>query len=43
MDFFAPARHLYLKFGFTPCDPFGSYRADPNSVFFTKTIGDPDA
>ncbi|MCP5282896.1 MAG: GNAT family N-acetyltransferase [Rhodoferax sp.] len=33
MPFFAPARALYAAHGFVPCAPFGSYRADPNSVF----------
>lgn len=39
MPFFAPARALYLKFGFEPCGPFADYRPDPNSAFFTKTLG----
>jgi putative acetyltransferase len=38
MDFFAPARALYQRFGFTPCDPFGAYREDQNSMFFTKIL-----
>lgn len=33
MPFFAPARALYAAHGFVACAPFGSYRADPNSVF----------
>ncbi|KAA5829572.1 GNAT family N-acetyltransferase [Saccharopolyspora hirsuta] len=37
-DFFAPARHLYAKHGFTPCEPFADYRPDPNSVFLTKQL-----
>jgi len=39
MDFFAPARQLYQGFGFTPCEPFGSYIEDPNSVFMTRLPG----
>lgn len=35
MDFFAPARRLYERFGFTACAPFAGYRADPHSVFMT--------
>jgi putative acetyltransferase len=35
MDYFAPARALYARHGFRECDPFGDYRCDPNSVFFT--------
>lgn len=37
-DFFAPARRLYEKFGFTYCEPFGDYRPDPHSVFMTRTL-----
>lgn len=33
MAFFEPARNLYLKHGFTYCEPFASYIEDPNSVF----------
>lgn len=40
MDYFAPARNLYLSFGFSLCAPFGSYREDPNSVFMTKQLTD---
>lgn len=36
--FFAPARRLYAKFGFTECPPFGDYTADPHSVFMTRGI-----
>ena len=38
MDFFAPARALYAKAGFLHCAPFGTYRADPNSVFMVKQL-----
>jgi putative acetyltransferase len=34
-DFFAPARRLYARHGFTPCEPFADYVPDPNSVFMT--------
>lgn len=30
---FEPAHSLYRSRGFTRCGPFGSYRADPHSVF----------
>ena len=33
MEFFAPARRLYERNGFTYCAPFGGYSNDPNSVF----------
>ncbi|MCC3278399.1 GNAT family N-acetyltransferase [Arthrobacter sp. zg-Y40] len=32
-DFFAPARRLYARHGFTDCPPFGSYTEDPHSTF----------
>ncbi|TQM96681.1 putative acetyltransferase [Ornithinimicrobium humiphilum] len=38
MGFFAPARALYRKAGFTDCSPFGTYREDPHSVFLTKEL-----
>ncbi|MFD3507082.1 GNAT family N-acetyltransferase [Nocardia sp. NPDC058666] len=37
-DLFAPARRLYLRHGFTECGPFGSYRLDPLSQFFTLDL-----
>ena len=42
---FRPAQTLYQRFGFICCGPFGSYRADPNSVFMTLRLAtrlDPD-
>ncbi|GIU53902.1 GNAT family N-acetyltransferase [Shewanella sp. KT0246] len=38
MDFFAPARRLYARHGFTECGPFADYEADPNSVFMTRSL-----
>ena len=38
MDFFAPARGLYVKFGFKKCDPFADYIEDPNSVYMTREL-----
>jgi putative acetyltransferase len=38
MDAFAPARALYVSFGFTICGPFASYSPDPNTVFMTRTL-----
>ncbi|WP_406637781.1 GNAT family N-acetyltransferase [Amycolatopsis sp. WGS_07] len=38
MEFFAPARALYARAGFTPCAPFGSYRDDPNSTYLSRRI-----
>ena len=37
--YFAPARALYARHGFTECAPFGEYREDPNSVFMTVVLG----
>ncbi|NJM29199.1 MAG: GNAT family N-acetyltransferase [Rhizobiales bacterium] len=33
-----PAVQLYKSFGFIECAPFGDYKLDPNSVFFTREI-----
>jgi putative acetyltransferase len=38
MTAFAPARSLYASAGFTPCEPFGSYRPSPNSTFMTLLL-----
>ncbi|WP_285248350.1 GNAT family N-acetyltransferase [Pseudarthrobacter sp. efr-133-R2A-89] len=32
-DYFAPARRLYARHGFTECAQFADYVIDPNSVF----------
>jgi len=37
-DFFAPARRLYRRLGFTECAAFGGYAADDNSVFMTLAL-----
>ncbi|MEW6498876.1 MAG: GNAT family N-acetyltransferase [Cyanobacteriota bacterium] len=36
---FAPARALYLRYGFEYRGPFAEYIDDPNSVFMTKKLG----
>lgn len=38
MAYFEPARKMYARFGFVPCEPFGAYVEDPNSVFMTKVL-----
>lgn len=38
MPEFDPARALYLRYGFEYRGPFGTYVADPNSVFMTKQL-----
>jgi putative acetyltransferase len=38
MAYFAPARALYQRFGFTECEPFADYVLDPNSVFMVKQL-----
>ena len=35
---FAPARELYARAGFTPCEPFGEYRLSPNSTYMTLRL-----
>jgi putative acetyltransferase len=40
--YFAPARALYSRQGFVDCPPFGSYVADPNSVFMTLELEQED-
>lgn len=35
---FHPAHALYRSAGFTECGPFGSYEADPHSVFMTLRL-----
>ena len=37
-DYFAPARRLYARHGFTECTPFADYVLDPNSVFMVKHL-----
>ena len=37
-DYFAAARNLYRKFGFSDCGPFGQYKLDPNSHFMTLSL-----
>lgn len=36
--YFAAARAFYSRHGFITCEPFGDYRADPNSVFLTLAL-----
>ncbi|HSL36706.1 MAG TPA: GNAT family N-acetyltransferase, partial [Arthrobacter sp.] len=37
-DFFAPARRLYQRHGFSLCPPFADYGDDPNSVYMTLAL-----
>ena len=37
-DFFIPARKLFKKCNFEPCDPFAHYKDDINSLYLTKLI-----
>ncbi len=37
-DFFAPARALYVRYGFVPCPPFADYTDDPNSTYFSREV-----
>lgn len=38
MRAFEPARAFYSRSGFRPCEPFGGYTLDPNSVFMTRVL-----
>lgn len=38
MPEFAPARALYIRYGFEYRSPFAEYIEDPNSVFMTKKL-----
>ena len=38
MPEFAPARSLYLRYGFEVCGPFAGYTDDPNSVFMSRRV-----
>ncbi|MFE5207435.1 GNAT family N-acetyltransferase [Streptomyces sp. NPDC056600] len=40
-DYFAAARRLYARHGFTVCGPFAGYTEGPDSVFMTKSLGRP--
>ena len=37
-DFFIPARKLFKKCNFEPCEPFAHYKKDINSIYLTKLI-----
>ena len=37
-DYFAPARALYRRCGFSDCAPFADYRPDPHSVFMSLEL-----
>jgi putative acetyltransferase len=37
--FFQPAIALYTAYGFSFCEPFAHYKADPNSKFMTLALG----
>ena len=43
MAAFAPARSLYARAGFVPCEPFGSYVHSPNSTCMTLCLEEPEA
>ena len=36
--FFEPARKLFYKCNFEPCEPFDQYKIDKNSIYLTKLI-----
>ncbi len=38
MEAFAPARRMYARAGFVPCEPFGGYSPSRNSTFMTLAL-----
>jgi putative acetyltransferase len=38
MEAFAPARRMYGRAGFVPCEPFGDYSPSRNSTFMTLAL-----
>ena len=38
MEYFEPARALYMSHGFAECPPFADYVLDPNSVFMSLDL-----
>ena len=36
--YFAPARALYARHGFTPCGSFGEYKGGPHNTFMTLAL-----
>lgn len=42
MQAFDPARRLYRRAGFTPCEPFGQYGPSPNSCCMTLSLHEGD-
>jgi len=41
-DYFHPARALYSSHGFVECPPFDGYVLDPNSVFMSLDLREPE-
>ena len=37
-NYFAAARALYGRYGFTECQPYADYRLDPASIYMTREI-----
>ena len=37
-EFFAPARKIFIKYGFKACEPFSHYKDDINSVYMSMLI-----
>ena len=38
MEAFGPARRMYARAGFVPCEPFGAYNPSRNSTFMTLAL-----
>ena len=37
-NFFAPARKIFEKSGFKPCEPFAEYKKNPDSCYMSLLI-----
>ena len=37
-EFFAPARKLFISFGFETCRPFAHYKEDINSCYYSLNL-----
>ena len=37
-QFFKPAKKLFKRCNFKPCEPFAHYKEDINSIYLTKLI-----
>jgi putative acetyltransferase len=41
-DYFRPAHAFYFNHGFVACEPFADYAPDPNSLFMSLDLRNPE-